>query len=71
MSAGKTVTAEYLAGIREGRQWLKRYGMEDAQANLDNLVRTCRMFDASNPVGQMLRGERDFWRNQIKKGAAR
>lgn len=65
---GKTVTAEYIAGIREGREWLKLYGMEDAQENLDNLTRTCRMFEASNPVGQMLRGERDFWRNQIKKG---
>ena len=26
-------------------------------------------FAASSPVGQMLRGERDFWRNQIKKHA--
>lgn len=66
MSAPKTVTAEYLAGISEGRAWFKRYGMEDAQANLDNLTRTARTFDASNPVGQMLRGERDFWRLQIK-----
>lgn len=66
MSAGKTVTAEYLEGIREGRTTFKREGMENAQAHLDNLVSTCRRFDASNPVGQMLRGERDFWRNQIK-----
>lgn len=66
MPNGKTVTAEYLAGITAGRATFRLEGMENAQAHLDNLVRTCRMFDASNPVGQMLRGERDFWRNQIK-----
>ncbi len=63
----KTVTAEYIEGIKEGRAWLNRYGMDDAQAHLDNLTRTARTFDAQSPVGQMLRGERDFWRNQIKK----
>jgi len=62
----KTVTAEYLDGIREGRAWLREHGAEDAPALLDNLNRTCRMFAAQSPVGQMLRGERDFWRNQIK-----
>jgi hypothetical protein len=63
----KTVSAEYLLGIREGREWLKRFGPADAQANLDNLTRTARLFDAANPVGQMLRGERDFWRLQVRK----
>ena len=63
----QTVTAEYLEGIREGRAWLRKYGADDAAALLDNLNRTCRMFDASSAVGQMLRGERDFWRNQVKK----
>lgn len=63
----KTVTAEYTEGIKEGRADLKRYGMADAQARLDNLIATARRFDAQSPVGQMLRGERDFWRNQIKK----
>jgi len=62
-----TVTEEYLAGIREGREWLKREGMANAEAHLDNLNRTIQRFAASNPVGQMLRGERDFWRNQIKR----
>lgn len=66
----QTVTSEYLDGIREGREWLNRYGMEDAQAHLDNLTATARTFAASSPVGQMLRGERDFWRNQIKKAGA-
>lgn len=65
--AARTVTAEYLDGIREGREWLNRYGMEDAQAHLENLTATARTFAASSPVGQSLRGERDFWRNQVKK----
>lgn len=63
------VTAEYLKGIKEGRAWLRQYGAGDAAALLDNLNRTIKGFAASLPVGQMLRGERDFWRNQIKKGA--
>lgn len=63
----KIVTAEYIEGIKEGRADFKRYGMVDAQARLDNLIATARRFDAQSPVGQMLRGERDFWRNQIKK----
>ena len=63
----RTVTAEYLDGIREGRAWLKAHGAGDARALLDNLERTARMFDAASPVGQMLRGERDFWRLQIKR----
>lgn len=62
----QSVTQEYLMGIREGRQALRTYGMSVASAHLDNLNRTNKNFDASSPVGQMLRGERDFWRNQIK-----
>lgn len=61
------ITQAYLDGISEGRAWVKKHGLADAHAHLDNLERTCRMFDASSAVGQMLRGERDFWRNQIKK----
>ncbi len=63
----KSVTAEYIEGIKEGRDYLKRFGADDAGAILDNLNRTIEGFDAQSPVGQMLRGERDFWRNQIKK----
>jgi hypothetical protein len=65
----KVVTAEYLMGIREGRETLRRCGAEVAATELDNLIRTCRMFDAQSAVGQMLRGERDFWRNQIRRAA--
>ncbi len=62
----KTVTAEYLQGIREGREYLRRFGDEDAQAHLDNLNRTLEGFSSSSPVGQVLLGERDFWLNQLK-----
>ena len=64
-----TVTQDYINGIREGRETLRRCGASVARQELDNLTATVRMFGASNPVGQMLRGERDFWRNQIKIGA--
>ena len=66
MSA-RPVTQYYLMGIDEGRAWLNSYGMDDAEAHLDNLTRTARTFDAQSPVGQMLRGERDFWRHQVKR----
>lgn len=56
----------YIEGIKEGRAWLEKYGMEDAQAVLDNLNSTIKRFAASSPVGQMLRGERDFWKNQLR-----
>ena len=61
----RTVTSEYLMGIREGRETLRRCGPSVANAELANLNATIRMFGASNPVGQLLRGERDFWRNQV------
>lgn len=66
----KTVTQEYLMGIRDARQLFLRYGADDAHAHLANINLTLKAFDASSPVGQMLRGERDFWRNQIKTAQA-
>lgn len=64
-----SVTQEYLDGIREGRATLNRdKSGEHAQVYLENLNATIKGFPASNPVGQFLRGERDFWRNQIKLG---
>jgi len=66
--AANTVSQEYLMGIQEGRQILQKYGTADISIadRIDNLNRTIKGFAASNPVGQMLRGERDFWRNQQK-----
>jgi hypothetical protein len=62
----QTVTAEYLMGIKEGRERLEKYGYEP-QEEIDSLKRTIKGFAASSPVGQMLRGELDFWINQLKK----
>lgn len=65
------VSPYYLEGIKEGRAALTKYGMDIAHDELCNLESTIRRgFDASSPVGQMLRGERDFWRNQLKRAAA-
>lgn len=67
----QTVTAEYLMGIQEGRELLRKYGTESItiQDRIDNLKRTMKGFPASTPVGQMLRGELDFWLNQAKRAA--
>jgi hypothetical protein len=54
------VTAEYLLGIKEGRAMLEKYGADRAPDELRNLNATIKGFAASTPVGQMLRGERDF-----------
>lgn len=64
----RTVTAEYLMGIKEGREQLDKISPQEA---IDNLNRTIKGFSASSPVGQMLRGERDFWRNQLKLSTRR
>lgn len=64
--ATQTVTAHYLDGIKEGRETFKREGMTHAKEHLANVEATMSGFPASTAVGQMLRGERDFWRNQLK-----
>ncbi len=63
----KKVTASYVDGIRDARLTFKAEGMEHAVAYLENLNRTIARFGSDSPVGQYLRGERDFWRNQIKR----
>jgi hypothetical protein len=66
----KHVSAEYVAGITEGRQLLKlmQAAGDDIQAEipsiLANLKAACR--GASAPVREMYRGEADFWRGQIR-----
>ena len=71
-----TVTESYLEGLPDGRALLRAWQAEGAselaglaRASLDTLNRTCPRFEAQSPVGQYLRGERDFWRNQVKKYA--
>ena len=65
----QNVTQYYLEGIKEGRETLKKYGAEliTIQERIDNLKSTLRGFDKHSPVGQMLLGELDFWKNQAKK----
>lgn len=67
----KTVTAEYLMGIREGRETLNKYGTQDITIDerIENIRSTMKGFSANTAVGQMLRGELDFWRNQQKRAS--
>lgn len=76
----KTVTAEYLAGITDARQSFRKVQSDQdatyrasevgefVREELAGIERTIKGFPASTPVGQMLRGERDFYRAQIKRG---
>lgn len=60
-------TEAYIMGIKEGRQLLTAnpdYTREDIQAIIANIKSTLRGF--SGDVAEMLRGERDFWVNQLK-----
>lgn len=67
MTPARTVSPYYIDGIKEGRAALTQHGMAIAHDALRNLEDTIASgFDASSPVGQLLRGERDFWRNQLK-----
>ena len=59
------VQQPYIWGIQEARAFADKYGTDDAAAHIDNLNRTIKGFAANTAVGQMLRGERDFWRNQL------
>jgi len=61
----QTVSRYYLDGIREGREIHRREGKENAAAHIANLRETIKGFSAASPVGQMLRGELDFWRSQL------
>lgn len=61
-----TISAEYIMGIKEGREAFKTYGGADAQDRISNIRSTLKGFSGSSPVGQMLRGELHFWLNQVK-----
>lgn len=68
----QNVTQFYLEGIKEGREILKTYGTETItiQERIYNIKSTMHGFDKQSPVGQMLLGELDFWKNQAKKTKA-
>lgn len=63
----QTVSQHYLDGIKEGREYATKYGTDDARACLDTSIRVCRLFAPDTACGQFARGERDFWRNQVKR----
>jgi len=63
------VSEMYCEGIKEGRKALEWHGVEIAQDELRNLNSTIKAFSANSPVGQLLRGERDFWKHQVAKAA--
>lgn len=62
----KAVSEWYIEGITDARRDFGEHGIAIASDRLESLARLCKQFDASNPVGQMFRGERDFWRNKVK-----
>jgi hypothetical protein len=61
------VSQEYIEGIKEGREWITKYPDQDPAEMLDQLKRAKKGFASNSPVGQMLLGEIDFWKNQQKK----
>jgi len=63
----KQVSQEYLLGIRDGREYKRRFDptLFDMREIVRNIENTLQGF--SGPVAEHLRGERDFWKNQIKR----
>ena len=62
----KQVSEMYILGVKEGREVLDKHGLTlSIEERLANLNSTIKGFAASSPVGQMLRGERDFWKHQL------
>lgn len=70
-TSSQQISPWYIEGIKEGRATLRKQGFENAPAELANIKSTLRHFAADSPVGQMLRGERDFWLHQIKQNAGK
>lgn len=62
------ITGAYLNGIKEGRSFLKA-NPDISRADMEEIAWNCNT-NANRHSGAMadcFRGERDFWRNQIKK----
>lgn len=67
----KTVSESYIQGISEGRAYLKEFPNQTADDIKHHLVniRATINFSALE-VKEILRGERDFWINQLKTKVA-
>lgn len=63
----EAITTEYLMGIKEGRETLNKYGNNGitVQERIENIKSTLKGFSGNSTVGQMLKGELDFWNNQL------
>lgn len=57
----------YLEGIKDGREWVRRYGADMLDEHISATAATAKNFGAQSPVGQSLRGELEFLRNYRKK----
>lgn len=63
------VSQAYLMGIREGREFLKAFPDCDPAEELA----ACKAMLAqgfSGDMAEFIRGERDFWKKQVRKGSA-
>lgn len=58
------VSEWYIEGIKEGRSAFETYPDLKPDEEIANIKQTMRGFGARSPVGQMLRGELDFWMNR-------
>ena len=63
------ITDCYILGIKEGREYMRTHGTEDAAAHIENCNTTIARYPRGSMLAEMARGERDFWANQIEKDA--
>lgn len=61
----KTISQAYILGIKEGRAMLNASPEIDRQAAYDNAKRLA--LSHSGDMKDLFRGERDFWKNQLKE----
>lgn len=64
----KPITQAYIMGIKEGRSMLQSnpdFTLDDMRQCAENCKRLAR--DFSGELKDVFRGERDFWKHQIKK----
>lgn len=63
------ISDAYILGIKEGRAMLKAcpdMSKDDMRAAMGNC--TVLMREHSQPMKDVFKGERDFWKNQLEKG---
>ncbi len=63
------LTQNYLNGIKEGREYFKQYGKDfslaEIKSHIENIKNQIKNGN-SDDMRDFLRGERDFWINQLK-----